>query len=516
MTHEGDVYSLDIMVKRTLSGNYMNQAVNDDVDELIFRIAFAMENKSFSGFRIAGVRNASSDYAINDSQILREVKSVEFTNDELAKIRSELKTVLNDYINYMSLVADPRETSEDKEFYKTSFVKLFKSGDIRIYNDIIPEPQTSLISVNDYLLNYIAGYPEGVKNLSINADSVKFGNVLKAEEGNYYTYVRADKFFSGSFKGKDLFRKMLPLTFKISFNVSEKAYTDFAINSIDISSLDFYQAAPGTMAEQKPAIILRPVTRKGFGIMVTGSFGRTQINSKDIASMTVPDNQHSWNISPLYGFLASLSVSYNFNDHFALRSGLEFSKYSTSFNLKGNYQSDFFSSDVNYESFNKIVEADFDSVVTVQYITLPLLVNYTSSKPGRLGFFAEGGIKVSFPVSSTFSNAGNYKSAGYYPDHEPVIRYLDLEELGFINRQNINETGDNGITGMNFSFYGSLGLSIPLGYYSSLTVGPEVMIGLSDILKKEKNYLDIFGKSYDHQPTKINSFGIRISFVYKL
>jgi hypothetical protein len=516
MMHEGNVYSLDIMVTRTLSGNYMNQSANNDVAELIFRIAFSTENKSFSSFRIAGIRNASSNYAINDSQIMKEVKSVEFSNAELAKIRSELKTVLNDYINYMSLIADPRETTEDKEFYKASFIKLFKSGDIKVYNDIIPEPQTSLISVNDYLLDYIAGYPEGVKNLSINADSAKFGNVLKTEEGNYFTYVRADKFFSGSFKGKDLFRKMAPLTFKISFNVSEKAYTDFAINSIDISSVNFYQTASGTLAEKKPGLTIRPVTREGFGITLTGSFGRTLINSKNISSLTESVNQHSWNISPLYGYLASLGVTYNFNDHFAYRSGLEFSKYSTRFNLNGNYQSDFSSTDVNYESYNKIVEADFDSVVTVQYITIPLLINYTSSKPGRLGFFAEGGIKISFPVSSTFSNTGNYKTAGYYPAHEEVIQYLDLVELGFINRQNLNETGNNGITGINFSFYGSVGLNIPLGYYSSLIVGPEIMIGLSDILKREKNYLDIFGKSYDHQPTKINSFGIRLSFVYKL
>jgi hypothetical protein len=43
-----------------------------------------------------------------------------------------------------------------------------------------------------------------------------------------------------------------------------------------------------------------------------------------------------------------------------------------------------------------------------------------------------------------------------------------------------------------------------------------VIIGLSDILSDKKKYVDIFGKSYTHQPTKINNFGIRISFAYKL
>ncbi|HEY5125269.1 MAG TPA: hypothetical protein VIK14_16180, partial [Ignavibacteria bacterium] len=87
---------------------------------------------------------------------------------------------------------------------------------------------------------------------------------------------------------------------------------------------------------------------------------------------------------------------------------------------------------------------------------------------------------------------------------------------GFVNRENINETGNNTMTGISISFYSSIGLNIPLGYYSSLTIGPEITLGLSDILNNEQKYFDIFGKSYDHQPTKINSFGIRISFVYKL
>ena len=70
--------------------------------------------------------------------------------------------------------------------------------------------------------------------------------------------------------------------------------------------------------------------------------------------------------------------------------------------------------------------------------------------------------------------------------------------------------------GFNLSFYGSIGINIPLGYYSSINIGPEVIIGLSDILSDKKEYVDIFGKSYTHQPTKIKNFGIRISLAYKL
>ena len=168
MTHEENVYSIDILVKKSINGNYLNETLNKNVEELTFRIAFGLENKSLGNFRIVGVRSASSKYVIDYSQALKEVNSEDFNAEDLAKIRSELKTLLKDYTNFLSLIGDPQEQAGDKEFYKASFLKLFQSGDIRIYNDINPEPQTSLISVTDYLSGFIADYPNGIKNLSIN------------------------------------------------------------------------------------------------------------------------------------------------------------------------------------------------------------------------------------------------------------------------------------------------------------------------------------------------------------
>ena len=57
---------------------------------------------------------------------------------------------------------------------------------------------------------------------------------------------------------------------------------------------------------------------------------------------------------------------------------------------------------------------------------------------------------------------------------------------------------------------------MPLGYYSSLMIGPEIAFGLTDIMRSSKSYTDIFGKAHDHLPVKINNFGIRLSFAYKL
>ncbi len=516
MTHSENVYSIDILVKKSINGNYLNQTFNKNVEELTFRIAFNLENKTLGKFRIVGIRSASSAYTIDFARALKEVNSEDFNAEDLVKIHSEIKTLLQGYTNLLSLLGDPQETAEDKEFYKESFLKLFPS-DARVYNDISPEPQTNLVTITDYLSGYLADYPKGIKNLSINADSSKFGMVMKSDTGSsYYTYTDANKFFSGSYKGKDAFSNMFPLIFKISFYAAGKTFSDFRISGIDKSEVNFYESASGTAEAAKPELVIRPVTRKGFGMSLIGSFGMTSIKDKDIETLTLAKNLHSWDVSPLTGFITALGVSYYFNDNIAIRSGLEYNKYSAKFNLTGKFTDNVLSADVNTDTYYRIVEASYDSIVTINYITFPLLANYTSGKPGKLGFYAEGGLKISVPQKATYKNSGSYKLYGYYPANPVVIQYLDLKELGFYTRTDIDATGKTRIKGFNLAFYASAGINVPLGYYSSITVGPEAIIGISDILRDKKTYTDIFGKSYTHQPTKIKNFGLRISLAYKL
>ena len=516
MTHEENVYSIDLMVKKSINGNYLNQTLNKNIEELTFRIAFGLENKSLTNFKIVGIRNAASNVVVDYSKALKEVNSEDFNTDDQAKIQTELRTMLKDYTNFLSLLGDPQELPEDKEFYKTSFSKLFQNKDTRLYNDIIPEPQTTLISVADYLAGFVAEYPNGIKNISINSDSAKFGKIMKAPEGNYYTYVDANKFFSGSYKGKDVFRKMFPLIFKISFNRAGNTFSDFVINSVDISSANFYQAAPGNAPEAKPEIAIKPVTRKGLSLSLLGSFGQTQINSLDITTLNVANALHSWTVTPLFGYVTAIGISYNFTDNIAARTGIEFNKYSSKFNLTGNFMNSTFSTDINGHSFKEIIGANYDSTVTISFLTLPVLVNYTSGKPGKLGFYAEGGVKISIPVKASYSVSGNYKTSGFYPANPSASDTLSLPELGFYNRENISGGESFKMKGINLSVYSSAGINIPLGYYSSVNIGPEITIGLSDIFSNKKKYVDIFGKDYAHQATKVKTFGVRISFAYKL
>lgn len=515
-THEENVYSIDILVRKTINGNYLNQTLNKNTEELTFRIAFGSEIKDPANFKIVGIRNSESKFAINDAQALKEVNSVEILPDDLVKIHSEIKTVLQDYRNFLALIGDPQEAAEDKSFYKESFLKLFPETGTRVFNDIMPAPQAKLVPVSDYLASFIADYPAGIKNLSINVDSAKFGKVMKSDDGSLYTYTDANKFFSGSYKGKDVYRQMFPLIFKISFKAADKTYSDFRITGIDQSSVNFYESASGAAAG-KPEITIQPISRKGLGVYFAVSAGRTSIKDKNIESLTLAENFHEWKVTPQFGYSATLGVSYSFTDNISARSGIEYSKYGTKFNLSGDFLDHVQSVDANGDSYYRNIVAKFDSVVTINTVTIPLLIGYTSGKPGQLGYYADGGVSISIPVSSTYNNTGNYKFIappyGIFIDPGDMLLVPDL---GFFNNENINKSGDTGITGIKMSLYLSAGVNLPLGYYSSVNIGPEVNIGLSDLMSDKQSYVDIFKKSTTHQPVKIRSFGLRFSFVYKL
>jgi len=517
MSHENNIYSIDILVTKTTNGNYFNRLYNNSKEELTFRIAFKAQNRAFSNFKIVGIRSATSEFMIDYTQALREVDAEDINEEDLAKIQASIRAILQDYSNFLSLIGDPQEAAEDKEFFKESFMNLFPEVNTRVYNDISPEPETNLISIENYLSSFVADYPNGINNLSVNADSAKFGKVMKSEDGSYlYTYVDADKNFSGNYKGRDVFSEMFPLVFKINFTVAGRTFTDFHIGSIDIAAADYYEATPETGPAELPQIVIKPVTRKGFAVSLIGSFGLTSIDDENIKSLTIPRDSVSWDTSPLSGYITALGISYYFNDNLAVRTGIEFNTYSGKFSLNGEFGNNILTADVNDDLYYKRIVAEYDSLVKINYLTIPLLANYTSGRPGKLGFFAESGVKISIPLKATYKCTGDYIFTGYYPDNPSVLQILDLEELGFYSRESINETNTMTVKDFNLAFYASAGINIPLGYYSSITIGPEVTLGLTDICNANGNYFDIFGNSHNYKPTKIKNFGLRVSLAYKL
>jgi hypothetical protein len=123
-------------------------------------------------------------------------------------------------------------------------------------------------------------------------------------------------------------------------------------------------------------------------------------------------------------------------------------------------------------------------------------------------------MKFSIPLSTTYNSKGNYETMGYYPDGNTI---MTAPEIGwFYKRENFDESGNVKLTGVNMSLHMSAGVSLPIGYYSNVNIGPEISIGLTDVMRHVNTYRDIFDNPYPHQPTKVKYFGLRISFAYKL
>ena len=515
MQHEDNVYSLDILLNKKIDGNYLNQTLNRNAESLTFRIAFSTKNKLFENFKIVGIRNAESTDMIDYSKALKEVKSENLNEEELTKVYDGLRTILGDYNNYLALLGDPNEIEDDKVFYKKSFSNLFDNSETKIYNDINPSPEKSLIDVNLYIVRYGENFPNGIKNISVNIDSAEFGKVIKSEDGNFYTYAYADKFFSGSFKSKEAFSKMFPLVFKINFEKSGKAYTNYKISSIDISGSGFFSESASDQEISVPDMIIKPVSRKGLSVSLQGSYGLSYINDRNISTFSLQSDNYEWDISYDYGLTAGVGIQYFFTDHVGIETGLYYDTYKAIFNLEGVFRDDEFSTDLNGDSYYKIFETAFDSTISISYVTVPLLVNYTSSKPGKIGFYINAGVTASYAIASSFLTTGNYKYSGYYPSNPSSIQYLEIPELGFYNRENIDETGDLEISSFNLSLYAFVGVSIPFGYYSTINLGPEIMYGITDIMGERSEYKDIFSNLSDNKPTKIQKIGFKIRFIYK-
>lgn len=520
MQHEDDIYSLDIMLTKKIEGNYLNREQNRNTEEILFRVAFSRKGGGFSNFKIVGIRNSDATKIPDFNKNLDEVKSENMDENDIYKVNDGMRALMHDYVNYIALLGDPGELEEDKVFYRESFISLFESENVKVYNDLHPNPEKSLISVTEYLNRLSSDYTEGINNISMPVDSATIGKPIKTDAGDYYASLTVDKFFSGNFQGKQPFRKAFSLIVKIGFEKSGNAFTNFNIQSIDIEADDFYQEDETVEEIALPSMKLTTITRKGLSIEIEGSYGFSYYENQTMNSLSLANDYHTWNINPKFGMKTGINAYFFFNDHFALKTGVSYTSYESMFRLNGDFFDKDQTYDINNVERNKIVVANYDSLVTVNYVSIPLVLNYTSSKPGKLGFYVEAGAVLGYKLTSDYQSSGSYQYYGYYPTHtagnllEILPDYLYEEEFGYFNETDINRTGQLDISGLNIAAYTSLGVNIPLGYFSSLKAGPELFYGISD-LDEGKSYTDIFGKEINKLPTVLKKYSFKISYILK-
>jgi len=381
LSHENDVYSLDFRIEKKINGNYLNQRLNQNIESLLFRVAFNDAGGDFRNFRIVGIRSIESALVPDYDRSLEEVNSLDLRESEAYTVKQGIETLINDYENYIMLLGSTEESEEDKTHYDQSFKALFESSEISVFNDLTPDPQDYLVTVDDYLNILSTRYPAGINNLSITMDSTLFENVISEDDDTYSTYVGLDKFFSGVYDNQDVFRNMFPLTMRISFRRVGRAFEDFRIRSIDLEAEELFDSE-ATYAE--PENNISPVSRKGLSITVIGSYGQTRIEDHNLADLNPETDHHSWSFTPGYGINAGVGLMFSINDHLAIETGGIFNQYNSKFSILGTFEDYNQSNDVNDDYFYKMMDTDYDSSITMNLVSIPLSFTYTSSNPGKV------------------------------------------------------------------------------------------------------------------------------------
>ena len=513
LSHGDNRYSLDFQLDKQLIGNYLNRQLNTKLETLQFRVGFTKSGNDFRNFKIVGIKSIDSGLDPNYNKSIDELDSQTMKQSENDAIKQGIESLINDYTNYLLLLGDDEETEYDKAFYTQSFKALFVSSDLFIFNDLIPNPDAGLIPLEEYLYSLRVHYPFGIESLSITLDSVIFNSVIPEGNEVYSTSIGIDKFFSGVYDNQENFRRMFPLTLKVSFQKKGRAFENFRIRSIELEEDDYFESDEGDSA---PVQEIGSVTRKGISVVVFGSYGQTRVEDHNLMDMSLETDHYSWTTKPGYGVTLGAGIMASLSDHFALETGGFYNQYSTTFSMNGSFQDIKSSMDVNSDQFLKTMTVDYDSTVSYNLLSIPLSFTITSSKSGRTGVYITLGGLFSYCLSGDYETSGSWEYSGYYPEHPSFIRNVKIPELGYYKKEEIEEFGEIDGGQINLSVRASMGLTIPIKYFTQIRIGPEVEWGLYDFNKDGGEAHDIFGNPKVHQPTYLFRFGVRLGLVFKL
>jgi hypothetical protein len=442
---------------------------------------------------------------------LAEVKSVTFTEKEMALIKDQSRSLLNDYINFLNLLTDPKESKEDKGFYRISFLGLFKDSTISIANDIEPNPQNRWLQVKDYQKDLVTAYPEGIKNLGLNIDSAEYSKVVSEGNNKYYIDGYIDKFFSGKYQSKSIFRDNSKYDFKISFERDENTFKNFKLASIDKFGVNLYSQSTATSTQELPSKPITSISRKGLFIGLEFGGGLTSYSDKNLTGSSTLD----WSIKGKSALNAEVLATWYLTNQVGVKIGLGYNRYSAIANLSGSYRNDKYFTDANDETYLKNITASYDSLLNFNYLTIPISIIFHSNKnPEKWGIYAEGGVIASINMNSAYKTTGSFATTGYYEQYPEAMQIISAPELGFVNRTSINKSGKSNISNFTLMIKTSIGITYPLNYFTTVYFGPEIELSTGN-LSKEKNYIDAFGNTAKTKDIGILKYGIKFGISYK-
>lgn len=509
ISHGNDIYTVDIMTSKRIDGNYLNQQKNTQTEQLLYRIAFFLKSGTFENYRIAGIRSSKANAITDDSHLLAEVKSISFSEKDIQLINDQTKSLLNDYINFLRLLTDPKETNEDKAYYGISFIGLFKDSTTSVANDIEPDPQNRWVPIKDYQKNVIKDYPEGIRNLGMNIDSVQYGKVISEGNEKYYINGYIDKFFSGKFQSKTVFRDNSKYDFKVSFERNGNTFVNFKLASIDKFGVNLYSQNASNSTQELPNKPITTIKRRGLYLGFALGGGLTNFKDPNLSGNSILN----WSQKGKGSMNIEATAIWYLMKKIGISMGIGYSRSSATVNLNGTFRNTNYSTDVNNELYLKNVTAAYDSLITFNYISVPIsMIYHSNSNPEKWGIYVETGIVTFINLNSSFHTMGNIATSGYYEQYSGVV--VSDPNYGFINRQGIDRKGKGNAASFTFAIRASIGVSYPINYFTTVYVGSELVYSLGSFSNAE-DFTDAFGNVSSAKKVGLSKYGIKFGISYK-
>lgn len=501
-------FSVDLKVEKQIYGNYRDHLVNTNLENLLFRVGFIKSENEFKNFRILGIRSLDVDISPNMQKNIEEIRAQKMEPNENDLITQGVTTLINDYSNYLSLIGSSQESNFDKEHYISSFKALFESPDTVIFNDLMPAPAKKFVTIDDYFDLLRLHYPIGIYKLNVTIDSTTSFNVINEDNNNFSVKIGIEKFFSGIFNRQSIFSEEYNLIVKVAFKKNNSIFEDFKIRSIEPEEDSFYEPAEDDFVV--PTNELNPVRRKGYTILASGSFSQTWIEDRGLLDLNLESDGHSWSCTPGYALSAGLGIQAYLNNYVSIETGFYLNQYRTIFSIDGDFMDLKISEDVNGDDYYKKYDLRMDSTVIYNLVSIPLAFTFITSKPGKTGlYFTVGGL-FSYAHSGKYYKEGTCEYYGYYAENPQVLREIRIEELGFYYNEDVSETRTLPVGQYHFSAISSIGLVIPIKYFTQIFIGPQIEWGLTDFHAGRPERSDIFGETISHGPTYLKRYGLRV------
>jgi len=232
-------------------------------------------------------------------------------------------------------------------------------------------------------------------------------------------------------------------------------------------------------------------------------------------------NDNTWNVSTGFGvnFEVGYLIKFNKVKVLGIGFGLGYSSYSTE--LKSNpLDYNVPDTDVDGDNYSKeITTTEITEKTEASYFDIPIFLELSNTNIDKIGFYGRIGVKVSLPVSKTFTSSGLANYEGYYSQY--YITLYEIEELNFTQSEIYQDTKMS-LEPVNVSALISAGVTFPLSSYFILKVGGNANFGLMEISSQKSEDYDKtkYDGNYNkllenpNAKTSTRSYGVEIGLIY--